>query len=89
MIFKPDDLMAKLCAMVPPAWFHMIRFHVVLAPNAALRAQVVSSARLSAGAASPKPPAAPAFLEQLSLFDRVAGAGAETPAPASGRRPWA
>jgi hypothetical protein len=86
VIFEPDNLMARLCAMVPPPWFHMIRFHGVLAPNAALRKQVVSSARLSAGPASPKPPAAPG-VEQLSLFDHFAET--EIPAPTSGRRPWA
>jgi hypothetical protein len=65
----------------------MIRFHGVLAPNATLRKQVVSSARLSAGAVSPTLPAAPAFVEQLSLFDcsgKPEGAGAT-----SSRRPWA
>jgi len=87
VIFDPDDRMARLCAMVPPPWFHMIRFHGVFAPNAKLRKQVVSSARLSTGATSPKTPAAPVGVEQLSLFDH--GAGVETPAPASGRRPWA
>jgi hypothetical protein len=87
VIFEPDDLMARLCAMVPPPWFHMIRFHGVLAPNATLREQVVTSARLSAGAASPKPPAAPAFVEQLSLFGGSAKPD-DTGVP-SGRRPWA
>ena len=92
VIFEPDDLMARLCAMVPPPWFHMIRFHGVLAPNATLRKQVVSSARLSPGiaspgVASPKPPAATACVEQLSLFNQPGDA--ETPAPPSGRRPWA
>jgi hypothetical protein len=80
VIFEPDDLMARLCAMVPPPWFHMIRFHGVLAPNATLRKQVVSSARLSAGAASPKPPAAPVGVEQLSLFDPLRR-GRDTSAP--------
>ena len=87
VIFDPDALMARLCAMVPPPWFHMLRFHGVLAPNATLRKQVVSSARLSTGGPSPMTPAAPVGVEQMSLFDHVAGA--ETPAPTSGRRPWA
>ncbi|MDC3962862.1 transposase [Polyangium jinanense] len=29
--------MARVCAVVPPPHFHMVRFHGVLAPNAALR----------------------------------------------------
>ena len=41
----PYDLLARMCAMVPPPWFNMIRFHGVLAPNAKLREQVVASAR--------------------------------------------
>ncbi|MBK9261998.1 MAG: transposase [Polyangiaceae bacterium] len=41
----PYGLMARICAMVPPPRFHMIRFHGVLAPNSALREQVVASAK--------------------------------------------
>ena len=41
----PYELIARICAMVPPPRFHMIRFHGVLAPNSALREQVVASAR--------------------------------------------
>jgi hypothetical protein len=87
VIFEPDDLMARLCAMVPPPWLHMIRFHGVLAPNATLRKQVVSCARLSSGAALLKPPEASVGVEQLSLFDHF-GKADETGAP-NGRRPWA
>jgi len=42
---EPYELLARICAMVPPPWFNMIRFHGVLAPNAKLREQVVASAR--------------------------------------------
>jgi hypothetical protein len=87
VIFEPHDLMARLCAMVPPPWFHMIRFYGVLAPNAALRKQVVSSARPSASAALSTSPEAPAGGEQLSLFDHFVKAD-DAGAP-SGRRPWA
>ncbi len=41
----PYALLARICAMVPPPRFHMVRFHGVLAPNAKLREQVVASAR--------------------------------------------
>jgi hypothetical protein len=41
----PYELLVLLCAMVPPPQFHMVRFHGVLAPNAALRDQVVASAK--------------------------------------------
>ncbi|MBK9265977.1 MAG: transposase [Polyangiaceae bacterium] len=42
---EPYELIARICAMVPPPRLHMIRFHGVLAPNSALREQVVASAR--------------------------------------------
>ena len=41
----PYELMARICAMVPPPRLHMVRFHGVLAPNSALREQVVALAR--------------------------------------------
>ena len=41
LVFEPLDLIARLCAMVPPPGFHMIRFHGVLAGHAADRAEVV------------------------------------------------
>ena len=83
VVFEPDELMARLCAMVPPPWFHMIRFHGVLAPNAKLRSQVVPSPADT----SSKLHKAPAGAEQLSLFDGLPKpdeAGA-----ASSRKPWA
>ncbi len=43
--FDPYELIARICAMVPPPRFHMVRFHGVLAPNAKLREQVVASAK--------------------------------------------
>jgi hypothetical protein len=41
----PYELIARICAMVPPPRFHMVRFHGVLAPNSAIREQVVASAK--------------------------------------------
>jgi Putative transposase len=41
----PYESLARICAMVPPPWFNMIRFHGVLAPNTKLREQVVASAK--------------------------------------------
>ncbi|MBI4705097.1 MAG: transposase, partial [Deltaproteobacteria bacterium] len=43
LVFEPLDLIGRLCATVPPPWFHLTRFHGVLASAAALRAQVVPS----------------------------------------------
>ncbi|HRI70120.1 MAG TPA: transposase, partial [Polyangium sp.] len=45
MRLDPYELIARICAMVPPPWFTMIRFPGVLAPNAKLREHVVASAK--------------------------------------------
>lgn len=51
---------ARLCAMVPPPGFHMVRFHGVLSSHARLRAEVV-----------PEPPPDSLALppRQLALFE--------------------
>ena len=41
VVLTPEDLLARLCAMVPPPRFHLTRYAGVLASNAALRAEVV------------------------------------------------
>lgn len=41
--FEPLDLIARLCAMVPPPHFHMVRYHGVLSSHAKLRPEVVPS----------------------------------------------
>jgi hypothetical protein len=41
VVLDPYDFLARVCAMVPPPRFHMVRFHGVLAPHAALRKEVV------------------------------------------------
>lgn len=48
LVFEPLDLIARLCAMIPPPGFHMVRYHGVLSSHAKLRSEVV-----------PEPPAAP------------------------------
>jgi len=79
--------MARLCAMVPPPRLHMTRFFGVLAPNASHRKQIVSSARLCAGAPLPVTSAKPLVgVEQLSLFEHL---GERDDAGATGsRKPW-
>ena len=70
--------------MVPPPRFHMVRFHGVLAPNAALRKEVVASARPSAPT-QVAPSRAPL---QLPLFGELFNVGDDS--EANGRRkPWA
>lgn len=41
IVLQPLDLIARLCAMIPPPRFNMVRFHGVFAPNAKLRSEVV------------------------------------------------
>jgi hypothetical protein len=82
VVLSPLDFIARLCALVPPPYFHLTRFHGLLAPNCALRAEVV-----------PKPDAQAKQPEQLELFD-VNNPNAEKTEPSSkphtgGRLPWA
>jgi hypothetical protein len=41
VVLTAEDLLARLCAMVPPPRFHLTRYAGVLASNAAMRAEVV------------------------------------------------
>jgi hypothetical protein len=41
VVLTEEDLMARICAMVPPPRLHLTRYAGVLAPNAKLRAEVV------------------------------------------------
>ena len=45
LVLTEEDLMARICAMVPPPRFHLTRYAGVLAPNAKLRAEVVPGRR--------------------------------------------
>ena len=56
VVLSPQDFIARLCALVPPPRFHLMRYLGVLAGHSSLRAEVV-----------PKKPAA--LPEQLPLFD--------------------
>ena len=78
LVFEPLDLIVRLCAMVPPPWFHMIRFHGLLAPHATLRAEVVPSPPSDAV------PATPATRDQLEL-DLLGSTASRPPT----RKPWA
>jgi hypothetical protein len=44
LVMSPLEFLQRLAALVPRPRLHLIRFHGVLAPNAALRAQIVPSA---------------------------------------------
>ena len=45
VVLTGEDLVARLCAMVPPPRFHLTRYAGVLAPNAKLRSEVVAGRR--------------------------------------------
>jgi Putative transposase len=83
IVLSPPDLIARLCAMVPPPGFHMIRFHGVFAGHAADRADVVPR---------PEPEAEPSALLPRQLA--FAGIGEEEEEDvdderAPSRKPWA
>ena len=56
VVLSPENFIARLCALVPPPRFHLMRYLGVLAGHSSLRAEVVPK----------KPAALPA---QLPLFD--------------------
>jgi len=41
VVMHPMNFMARLCALVPPPYFHMTRYQGVLAPHSSLRRKVV------------------------------------------------
>ncbi|MCZ7680805.1 MAG: transposase [Sandaracinaceae bacterium] len=75
VLLDPLDLIARLCALVPPPRFHLLRYHGVLAAHSAVRAQIVP------GREPPSPPA------QLPLFE--ASEAPLAPPPPPSRHPWA
>jgi hypothetical protein len=84
VVFQPHDFLARLCAMVPPPWFHMTRFFGVLAPNSKDRKHVVSSARHAPGAPIPAPP--PIVTLQVSLLEDLGER--DDDATRGSRKPW-
>ena len=74
LVFEPLDLIARICAMIPPPRFHMVRFHGVLSSHAKLRSEVVPTPAVAEPA-----PLDPLQLQQPMFPDQ------EPPR----RRPWA
>ncbi|MEW6755716.1 MAG: transposase [Candidatus Latescibacterota bacterium] len=58
LILSPHELLEKLAALVPPPRLHLIRYHGVLAPHAAQRAQIVPTPPLPPAPSGPAPAAA-------------------------------
>jgi hypothetical protein len=90
LLFEPEDLVARLCAMVPPPRWHLIRFHGALSAHASLRPLVV-----------PQPPPPPsdettrdnacagAQLELFSIASANATTDSDAPSREPSRKPWA
>jgi hypothetical protein len=97
-VLSPQDLIARLCAAVPPPRFHLLRFHGVLAAASALRPLVVPGNGPDSDAL---PGSEPDCAAQLALFEPpVPAVASASPAlePAEpeviertykGRHPWA
>ena len=76
LVMTPLEFLQRLAALVPRPRLHLIRFHGVLAPNAALRAQIVpgegAQAPNSADADDDPPAASPrARMSWAQLLKRV------------------
>lgn len=80
VVLSPEDFIARLCALVPPPRFHLMRYLGVLAGHSSLRAQVVPK----------KPAALPAQLPLLDERDEsttsAKSAAKRTAEPS--RHPW-
>ena len=60
LVLEPMDLIARVCALIPPPRFHMVRYHGVLSSHAKVRAEVV-------------PKREDAVAKQLALFEKDTG----------------
>jgi hypothetical protein len=77
IVFEPMDLLARVCALIPPPRFHMVRYHGVLSSHAKVRAEIV--------------PHVEELPVQLPLFkqERIAERDLDVLAPEPRRKPWA
>ena len=78
VLLDPLDLITRLCALIPPPRFHMMRYHGVLAAHANARAEVV-----------PGPNPKRAEPTQISLSFVGEPAALEGIAKTPARHPWA
>jgi hypothetical protein len=77
IVLSPLDFIARLCALVPPPYFHLTRFHGLLAPNSKYRAEIV-----------PQPDELPGPAQLRLLFDANESGAQDKPATGA-RLPWA
>jgi len=81
VVLTPVDLIARLCALVPPPRFHLIRFSGVLAPHATARPEVVPRSDETDQTDHPQ------LLLPLFGNDRCPATGRDAPTRKSKRRP--
>ncbi len=55
VIFEPQDLLAKLAALVPAPRVHLVRFHGILGPAAAWRPLIIPTANIESATAQGNP----------------------------------
>ena len=77
VLLDPLDLIARLCALIPPPRFHTLRYHGVLAAHANARAEVVPGHRLE----SAEPTQIPLSFTEPTALEGITKQGA--------RHPWA
>lgn len=75
LVLEPLDLLARICALVPPPRLHMVRYHGVLSSHANVRKEVVPA--LAAEISTPR-------VVQLELF-----ANNDSDHQEPGKKPWA
>ena len=80
LVLEPLDLIARVCALIPPPRFHMVRYHGVLSSHAKVRAEVVP--KHTEVLEGTQPPT------QLALIFGK-GSDATVVAPEPRRKPWA
>ena len=91
IVLSPTELIEKLAALVPPPRVHLIRYHGVLAPHAADRAQIVpgppaqDAAQLPANEATPSAPRS-CRLSWAQLLGRVFEHATDCTLPSRGDR---
>ena len=84
VVLSPQDFIARLCALVPPPRFHLLRYLGVLSAHASLRAEVVPG---KAVGPPTTPPTQLPLLDESAQQPLSAKATAEKTAEPS-RHPW-
>lgn len=81
LVLEPFELLARLCASIPPPWFNLVRYFGVLSSHSRHRARVVP-ARTAPSRFAPPPAAGDQLELELSSGNRAATM------PASQRSRW-